>query len=186
MKQAVTPCESLFDLPGASLPISIKLPWLWLQVSTNGRLWTTHLWTKTHFLVSTYSSADVISSVKVINFISHSCLSFFCHMFYHIFLHRFLLFLFPVWGPLLADRALCCMLVVLSQFEYSQTVNRAMGIQFNKGKVQPTLPQSCFTPPSSQKDRLTHTFLTLPWLQMAWPWSRRGHNTFLTLPSIYL
>lgn len=94
---------------------------------------------------------DTFSGIHVL----HGCRDFICEsdlIVFHIvcafslshcyiFLHRFLLFLFPVWRPLLADRALCCMLVVVSQFEYSQTVNRTMGIQFNKGKVQPTHPQ---------------------------------------------
>lgn len=76
-------------------------------------------------------------------------MSFLCHAAtffpYRFLLFLFVCFLFPVWRPLLADWALCCMLVVvMSQFEYSQTLNRTMGIPFNKGKVEPTHPQSCF------------------------------------------
>lgn len=36
--------------------------------------------------------------------------------------------------------AFCCMLVVMSQFEYSQTVSRTMGIPVNKGNVNPLTP----------------------------------------------
>lgn len=55
----------------------------------------------------------------------------------HFIDFSFFVCLFPVSCPLLADWALCCMLVVMSQFEYSQTVSRTMGIQVNKGKVNP-------------------------------------------------
>lgn len=62
----------------------------------------------------------------------------------------------PVPRPLMADLAFCCMLVVMSQFEYSQTVSRTMGIQVNKGNVNPTHPRSCVLPPSSSKASAPH------------------------------
>lgn len=46
------------------------------------------------------------------------------------------LFHVPRWLTL----AFCCMLVVMSQFEYSQTVNRTMGVPVNKGNVNPLTP----------------------------------------------
>lgn len=56
----------------------------------------------------------------------------------------------------MADLAFCCMLVVMSQFEYSQTVSRTMGIQVNKGNVNPTHPRSRVLPPSSSKASAPH------------------------------
>lgn len=56
----------------------------------------------------------------------------------------------------MADLAFCCMLVVMSQFEYSQTVSRTMGIQVNKGNVNPTHPRSRVLPPSSSKASALH------------------------------
>lgn len=62
---------------------------------------------------------------------------------------------FLVLCPLSADLAFCRMLVVMSQFECSQTVSRTMGIQVNKGKVNP-LTHNHPSSPSSPTDSLPH------------------------------
>lgn len=79
------------------------------------------------------------------------CMSFLCltATFY------WFVFLFPVLCPLLADWALCCMLVVMSQFECSQTVSRTMGIQVNEGKVNPLTHKHLSSPIISQRQLAT-------------------------------
>lgn len=84
----------------------------------------------------------------------------------------FLLFCFPVLCPLLADWALCCMLVIMSQFECSQTVSRTMGIQVNKGKVNPLTHDHLSSPIISQSQPAT--LLTHIQTRFSIPWSKWG------------
>lgn len=98
----------------------------------------------------------------------------------------------PVPCPLMADLAFCCMLVVMSQFEYSQTVSRTMGIQVNKGNVNPTHPRSRVLPPSSSKasaprraahphPHYVHSMVQLRAVECGWrPPTRRFRFTWST------
>lgn len=71
-------------------------------------------------------------------------------------------FFLPVLCPLFADWALCCMLVVMSQFECSQTVSRTMGIQVNKGKVNPLTHNPPVISQRQPATLLTHTQTRFP------------------------
>lgn len=80
----------------------------------------------------------------------------------------FLFFFLPVLCPLFADWALCCMLVVMSQFECSQTVSRTMGIQVNKGKVNPLTHNPPVISQRQPATLLTHTQTRFPIPQSKW------------------
>lgn len=87
--------------------------------------------------------------------LTHTVCLFFALLPHFIDFCFFCFVLFPVLCPLLADWALCCMLVVMSQFECSQTVSRAMGIQVNKGKVNPLTHNRLSSPIISQRQPAT-------------------------------
>ena len=77
MIQPVMPFYSRFGLPGTSLPISINMSWFsCCSPLTEGFINEKKQNKKKHFLISTHSTFNGISFVKVIH---TQCMSFICH-----------------------------------------------------------------------------------------------------------